>query len=196
MIEQYLRQHYQHYFANTLAKLSSRVMTANVMTLLACLSGISIAPLLYLHDSKSALIMLVLTGLFDTLDGTIARFKQQSSIIGTVFDIVSDRIVEFSIILGLFLYAPAQRALVSLVMLGSIMLCLTCFLVVGIFSDNNTEKGFHYSPGLIERFEAFLFFAAMILWPHAFNGLGWALSCLVLWTALHHIMQFIRAHKN
>lgn len=69
-----------------------------------------------------------------------------------------DRVVEFVVVLALWFVAPQQRGLWCLLMLGSMLLCITSFLVVGIFSENQSQKSFHYSSGLMERAEAFSFF--------------------------------------
>jgi phosphatidylglycerophosphate synthase len=137
-----------------------------------------------------AVLCLALSGFLDTLDGSIARHTQRASPKGAALDIISDRVVEFVIILSLFLIDPASRALPSLFMLGSVLICITSFLIVGIFTQNESQKSFHYSPGLMERAEAFIFFAAMILFPLAFPVLSALFSLLVAITALIHIFQF------
>jgi hypothetical protein len=78
----------------------------------------------------------------------------------------------------------------SLLMLGSILICVTSFLVVGIFLENTSQKSFYYSPGLIERAEAFLFFVLMILFSKAFSILAVIFSILVFLTAALRLYQF------
>lgn len=46
---------------------------------------------------------------------------------GTILDIIFDRIVEFAIIFGLFTVDPVHRAGIALFMLGSILICVTSF---------------------------------------------------------------------
>ena len=75
-------------------------------------------------------------------------------------------------------------------MLGSILLCVTSFLVVGIFSENSSKKGFYYSPGLIERLEAFIFFICMLVLPMYFEALSIIFTILVVMTTVIRVMQF------
>lgn len=75
-------------------------------------------------------------------------------------------------------------------MLTSILLCVTSFLVVGIFTEKQTEKSFYYSPGLIERGEAFFFFILMILFPSYFVLLSSLFILLVLLTTAIRVVQF------
>ncbi|WP_235603081.1 hypothetical protein [Piscirickettsia litoralis] len=47
----------------------------------------------------------------------------------------------------------------------------------------------------MERFEAFVFFIVMIVWPAGFTGLAIAYSVLVLLTAMIRIGQFMYFHR-
>ena len=194
MIDSYFRKNYQDYFVEPLAKkLAGHKVSPQVVTAIAFACGIATIPLLYCHTIIWAVSMLLCSGYCDTLDGSIARCNRQATAHGAVFDIVSDRVVEFSIILGLYLYSPETRALETLLMLGSILICVTSFLVVGIFTPNDSEKSFHYSPGIMERAEAFCFFLAMMLFEGAFSYLAIAFTLLVALTALIRIYQFSTA---
>ncbi|NGX38880.1 MAG: Inner membrane protein YnjF [Chlamydiae bacterium] len=168
----------------------------SVLTLSALFLGLLIPFFLWAHLPLLAFALLAASGFLDTLDGSLARFTEKTSDKGAALDITSDRLVEFAVILGLFLIEPEQRGLLSLLMLGSILFCITTFLVVGIFSQNETEKSFFYSPGIIERTEAFAFFSAMILFPKGFFILSLLFSALVSLTALIRIKQFLMEEKS
>ncbi|EKD54850.1 MAG: phosphatidoglycerophosphate synthase [uncultured bacterium] len=194
MLETYVRPIYQNYFADPIAKKIS--LLPQKITYLACLTGILVMPALFFDFTKLALILMILSGFLDTLDGTVARITDKTSSLGSILDIISDRIVEFSIMMGLFLVDPTHRAIAILMMLGSCYLCVTIFLVIGIFTPNQSVKGFHYSPGFIERAEAFIFFGAMIIAPHYFYLLAYLFVSLVLLTCYLHIKQFISHTKQ
>ncbi|GAB4391596.1 MAG: CDP-alcohol phosphatidyltransferase family protein [Gammaproteobacteria bacterium] len=196
MIEAYIRPTYQRLLVTPCAHRLHNKLSANQATIAATISGILVIPLLLLHLPWAAAITLLLSGYFDTLDGTLARLHNNSTPLGTMLDITSDRIVEASIVIGLYLVAPAQRAGLSLFMLTSILICVTTFLVAGIFAENSSNKSFHYSPGLIERPEAFAFFIAMMLLPHYFTPLAIMFSLLVLFTAYWRVHQFYTAHAK
>lgn len=162
------------------------------LTFLGLLFGLLIPFSLSFGLSSVAILFLALSGLFDILDGAVARYKNLSTEQGAVLDITCDRIVEFLVVLGLFLVDPVERGLLSLLMLGSILFCITTFLVVGIFSQNTTEKSFYYSPGLIERPEAFAFFALMMAFPKGFTILASLFTGLVILTGIIRVYQFFR----
>lgn len=194
MLETYLRPHYQKFLVDPLAARLQcyRFLSPQWITLYACVLGVFAALLLWQQHQWIACFVLLLSGYLDTLDGTLARMTQMSSAEGAVFDIVGDRVVEFAVILGLFSVEPAVRALPVLWMLGSVLICVSSFLVVGIFVEKEGQKSFYYSAGLIERAEAFLFFAAMMLLPEWFVGLAWVFSGLVLLTAALRVFQFCK----
>ncbi len=188
MIDSYFRSPFQKLLIDPIARKLVRV-PANIVTSISCLLGIAVIPLLAFGLPIAAASALILSGYLDILDGTIARLRRESSPWGTVLDICADRVVESAVVIGLFLVAP-DRALFCLLMLTSILLCISSFLVVGIFSENDSADSFHYSPGLIERSEAFLFFLGMILLPSIFAPLATAFIGLVTLTALIRIRQF------
>lgn len=133
--------------------------------------------------------MLLLSGYFDILDGSVARLQGSSSSFGTILDILSDRFVESFIIIAIFIN-QLDIAWVGLLMMMSIIVCISSFLLVGIFSQKESSKSFYYSPGLIERAETFIFFIVMILFPNMVLILGLIYTLLVLWTTLYRCYEF------
>lgn len=191
MIEKALRGTYQTFFVDIIARKIR--CSPYYMTLLAVLSGIFCAISIAGGQKGVAIILLCLSGFFDTLDGTVARLHNQTSPLGSVLDIVSDRFVEWLVLFGLYCYAP-DRAILVILMLGTVLVCVSSFLVVGIFSENNSDKSFHYSPGIIERPEAFIFFILMIAQEQYFRPLALAFTTLVWLTTLIRLYQF--AHSD
>jgi archaetidylinositol phosphate synthase len=191
MIDSHLRTFYQKVMIDPFLPLFS-YLSPSTVTFFAVIAGISVLPLLAIKWIMAAFVMLLFSGFLDTLDGSIARFKNKATPFGAAFDIIGDRMVEFSVILGLYFYQPEERSLNCLLMLGSILLCITSFLVVGIFTQNQSEKSFHYSPGIIERAEAFIFFSIMILFPSLFTITSYLFMTLVLLTTLIRLYQFKR----
>lgn len=192
MIDSKLRKTYDFYLINPLLKKfpGMQRISPNLITMLALVFGIAILPLLSFHHNRFAALTLICSGFLDTLDGYVARLRDLISPKGAVFDITSDRLIEFTVILGLYLQEPDTRGLLCLIMMGSILICITSFLVVGIFSANTSEKSFHYSSGIMERTEAFCFFIALILAPNFFKILSILFSVLVFFTAFQRIFQF------
>ena len=192
MIEKFLRPAYQTLLVEPLAKHLPVAVTPDHITLLSLVTGLLAGVAIAFACPVLALLLLLLSGYCDTLDGTLARQRGQSSKRGAMLDIIGDRLVEFAVIAGLYAFAPAERAGLCLWMLGSVLICVTTFLVAGIFTANDGQKSFHYSDGLMERLEAFAFFIAMMLFPSAFPVLAVLFITLVMWTALVRSWQMYR----
>ena len=174
------------------SKLASTKFSPAIFTLAALAAGLLTIPALAFGSPLVAVFFLLLSGYFDVLDGSYARLTGKVTPQGAVLDIISDRIVEFAVIAGLALVEPSSRLPYCFLMLGSCYLCVTSFLVVGIFSANNSHKSFHYSPGIMERTEAFILFTAMILFPNTFTTLSLLFTALVTLTAISRILEFAK----
>lgn len=192
MIDSHFRTFYQSLLVDPLIVRRPEIkkIPPHFLTLFGCFLGILVLPLLAYGMTSLALFCILLSGYLDTLDGTIARISHRASPLGAVLDIFCDRIVEFSIILGLYFADPESRGTLSLFMLGSVLMCVTSFLAVGIFVKNKSNKSFHYSPGLIERGEAFSFFILMVLFPSFFPALSLTFSAFVFLSSLIRIYEF------
>jgi archaetidylinositol phosphate synthase len=169
-------------------------ISSNKLTLLGVIFGFLCMIALSLKLTWLAFAFLLLAGLADSIDGSLARHQKTQTSAGSILDILSDRIVEAFIVLGLFFYAMStERAVMCLLMLSSILICVSAFLVTAIFNQPSTrahhDKGFAYHAGLIERAEAFIFFGLMILLPNHFLSLSIILTTLVLVTSVLHVVK-------
>jgi phosphatidylglycerophosphate synthase len=192
MLEQTIRPYFQRMtvdpFVNRLAQ--HRHISPNLITIASCLLGFAIIPLMYFVSGKIALIALLLSGYLDIVDGSYARVTQKSSDFGCVLDILCDRIVELCVLIGFYLCYWQHHGFLIMMMLGMCFLCVTSFLVVGILSENNSDKSFHYSPGLIERAEAFIIWGLMMIMPNYFVFLGILFCILVAVTIAIRLYEF------
>lgn len=194
MLENYLRPAFSKYFVDGVVNhlASKATLLPQQITFLAGLSGIGACVALMGQSPLLACGLLLFSGYCDILDGELARKMGCVTSSGAVLDIAIDRLVEFAAVLGLYWLEPESRGFICILMLGSILCCVTSFLVVGIFSANSSEKSFHYSKGLIERFEAFVFFILMILFPEQFRLLGAVFVILVFLTTIIRITEFMQ----
>ena len=190
MIEQTLRPLAQRLFFSPLAALLAPHISPNQMTLLSCILGICVIPAYYYFGAWCGTLALLLSGIADVLDGSIARKRGESSPVGGIYDILSDRVVESAAIIALYVAIP-DSGIICLFMLSSILLCITSFLLSGIHTPKDGKKSFYYSPGFMERAEAFTFFIAIMWLPNWFIGLGLLFTALVLWTTYVRMKELI-----
>ncbi len=195
MIESSLRPAFQRIFVKPALSLGGRYLSANGITICALIVGLIAAGFLSMDYSYLDVVLLLLSGYLDILDGSVARLQNNSTAFGTVLDILSDRLVESSIVIALFLRDPSL-GLICLLMSMSMLMCISSFLLVGIFSDKQSEKSFHYSSGLMERAESFIFFILMMLLPDYVLILGVVFTVLVWWTMIFRAYQFYQYQQE
>ncbi len=168
-----------------------RHLPANAITIASLITGFISACFLSAEFNFMAVLLLLVSGYLDILDGSVARIQNNSTHFGTVLDIISDRLVESFIVIALFMRDP-NLAFICLLMMMSMLVCVSSFLLVGIFSEKQSEKSFYYSPGLMERAEAFIFFIAMIIFNQFAMIIGIVFTLLVLWTTGVRVYQFYK----
>ena len=193
MLELHLRPLYQRIFVHPVAKQLAKKCTPNSVSLASLFIGVAAAPAIAMGAPWTAVILLLISGYLDTLDGTIARMTDNCTDFGTMLDITCDRIVEIAIMIGLFAYAPDERGWFCIAMLGSVLIVVTTFLTAGMFMPNESEKTFNYTPALMERPEAFTFFILMMFIPEYFSWFAYLFIVLVLYTAALRMVQVKKA---
>lgn len=73
------------------------------------------------------------------LDGSLARLQNLVHL-GTMLDILSDHFVESFIIIAIFINQP--QIWFGLLMIISIIVCISSFLLVGVFKSKRINKEF------------------------------------------------------
>ena len=163
-------------------------LTPNNVTILALLLGIATSIFLYFDMQIIAVILLWVSGYLDAVDGAMARRSNSSSSFGTLLDIVSDRIVEVSIVLVLGLkFVDVRYNLIVLTV--CILMSMTIFLTVGALSEKKGVKSFYYQAGVAERSEGFIFFSLMILIPSYLGIITNIFSILIIITAIQRFLE-------
>lgn len=94
--------------ARGLNRLSGGRLHPDVVTVLGLLAHLPIAWLIAVQTNILAAILLVIFGLFDTLDGQLARLQKRASAAGMLLDASTDRMKE------VLLYSGAAYAFVQL----------------------------------------------------------------------------------
>ena len=163
-------------------------LTPNNVTILALLLGVSTSIFLYFDMQIIAVTLLWVSGYLDAVDGAMARRTNSSSSFGTLLDIVSDRIVEVSIVLVLGLkFVDVRYNLIVLTV--CILMSMTIFLTVGALSEKKGVKSFYYQAGVAERSEGFIFFSLMILIPSYLGIITNIFSILIIITAIQRFLE-------
>lgn len=141
------------------------------------------------------ILLLWLSGLFDVLDGTVARLTKKSSKIGAYMDLIFDRMVEASVILAFYFLLP-EYALAYLLFFVAVLFNFTTFIVAGALFDNNGKKSMHYDVGIAERTETFIVFTLMILFNQYLSIILMSFNAIVFITGAIRFVKIIRNAKS
>lgn len=162
-------------------------LSANQVTYIAFVIGLSTGPLIYFEYPFWAVFALWLSGFLDAVDGSMARLTKTSPW-GTVLDVSFDRLVEISAILGLaFRFPDVMWALLLLSV--SIIYSMTIFLTVGAVSEKQGMKSFYYQAGVAERTEGFILFSLMMIFTDYLLVLTLLFFAVELFTGLQRLFE-------
>ena len=169
--------------------------TPNQITVTAGVIGVVAAGFVVLSMPWVAFGLLWLSGLLDVVDGSMARLSQKASPIGTLLDILLDRVVEIAVLLALIHRRPDTAVWVAVV-LGAVVLSMTVFLTVAALIENAGEKTFHYQAGLAERTEGFVMLSCCILFGTLQHIFLIIFAAIIAWTAAQRFIQVVRWFKG
>jgi CDP-diacylglycerol---glycerol-3-phosphate 3-phosphatidyltransferase len=102
----------------------------NVLTFLGLVINIVAAAFLAVGRFRTAGLVIIFAGLFDMVDGRVARATNQVTRFGGFFDSVLDRYSDLALLVGLLVYygtinRPAYVVLTAVVMTASVMISYT-----------------------------------------------------------------------
>lgn len=195
MIDTKLRKKFQPIF-NKLGNVLIRLkFSPNVITIIALILGIMAALFLACDYRSIAFILLWLSGLFDVLDGTVARLLKISSNSGAYMDLIFDRMVEAFIILGFYHLFP-EYAFTYLVFFTAVLFNFTTFIAAGALFKNTSSKSMFYDVGIAERTETFLVFTAMIIFTNHIEVILMSFNIIVFLTGIIRFYRITEFEKN
>lgn len=118
-----LVQAYYSFLERYLKHLPNSGISANFITVAALLFSVIAAYFLSLGSFIAGAAFLMVAAFLDTMDGSIARLKGQTSLYGALLDSTLDRYSEFFVFFGLLIYFRNDWIFffLMLAMLGSVM---------------------------------------------------------------------------
>ena len=165
---------------------ASRV-TPNVLTVVGLLLNLVTGGVLALGHLSIGGALLLVAGIFDTLDGALARVTDKASAFGAFFDSTLDRIAEAGIGLGLLLYYSSHHnasatTLLYLVIVGSLIISYARARAEGLHVECKV--------GLMARPERVIALAIGLLLGPAITPWALALLAITTWgTVLQRIVH-------
>ena len=161
-------------------------ITADVLTATGLLSATGTAVLVATGHLHWAVIMLIITGLHDLLDGPVAKAAGTASVRGAFFDSVTDRVADAVLMLGASWYL-LNRGEGHLALLPMAILAVTA--LVSYERAKAESLGLQAKGGLMERGERMFVFGVGCLDAAIFVPILWALLILISFTAIARFVK-------
>lgn len=180
---------------SVLAKITVKCgISANSVSLAGVFIGFIAAFLIVNYYFQLAALLILLSRIFDGLDGAVARATQVTDQ-GGFLDISFDFLFYAAIPLAFAIANPAVNALPAATLLAAFIGTGSTFLAFaviaekrGMHSSNLPDKSFYFLGGLTEATETIAVFVAMCVWPAYFAVLAYgfaALCCITIATRIY-----------
>jgi phosphatidylglycerophosphate synthase len=157
---------------------------ANALTFTALAFGWLAAAAIALQRPLTGAALILVSRLFDGLDGAVARQTLPTDR-GGFLDISLDFLFYAAIPLAFAIADPGRNALAAAALLAAFVGTGTSFLAFavlaakrGLTSVSYPNKSFYFLGGLTEATETLTFFMAMCLWPAQFPLLAGAFAAM------------------
>jgi CDP-diacylglycerol---glycerol-3-phosphate 3-phosphatidyltransferase len=160
----------------------------NTMTLLGLAGNVVGAVLIALGYMTIGGIIVLIMGLLDTLDGTMARLRGMPSDFGAFVDSVTDRYSELIIFGGLLYFYSQKGDWLSVI---AIYMAAAGSVLVSYVRARAAALGMDTKVGTLSRFERYLVLAPSLILNIPMVGV-WIIAILANITALQRILDVRR----
>ncbi|TET42441.1 MAG: CDP-alcohol phosphatidyltransferase family protein [Dehalococcoidia bacterium] len=170
--------------------LSKSGITPNALTFINLALNIIAAYVIATGHFLLGGVLVLVAGLFDLLDGALARFTKQTTRFGAILDSVVDRISEAAILCGLLIwYIPQEEASLEIVL---ILIVLIGSFLVSYIRARAEGLGWQCQVGLFTRTERVIVLAIGLL----VNQIFIALCVLVVFVFITVVQRLVYLWKQ
>ncbi|MBI4234571.1 MAG: CDP-alcohol phosphatidyltransferase family protein [Chloroflexi bacterium] len=186
----YLRRLLARFFEEPAARLLHRMgLSPNAVTLLGLVLSGGAAYLASTGRFLPAGLVLLASGVFDFLDGAVARLSGRATAFGALLDSVADRVAEAGVFLGLLVFYLERGAVVPS------LLCYLAFagsVLVSYVRARSEGVGIPGAAGIMTRPERVVVLAVGLLAKQVPIALG-IIAALALFTSLQRMYHSWRS---
>ncbi len=172
---------------NSIVRLLVRLrITPNVLTFVGFLVSLAVAfAFAYSEegDFTKAGFLLILAGLFDMVDGLVARATQKTSKFGAFFDSIMDRYSDLTLYLGLVIHYGRHDRMTYVVLVGIVMMASVLISYARARAECIIPK---CKVGFMERPERIVLLLIGSFW--AMEPVLWVIAVIGNWTVVHRIL--------
>lgn len=166
-------------------------VSADAITIVGILMAAGAAVAIGTGSLRFGLLMLILTGVPDALDGAVAKASGTSSARGAYFDSVSDRFTDALLFGGVAWHLASQRPGSRIMMLPVALMAVA--MLVSYQRAKAESLGFEAKGGLMERAERFIVLGFGLLFSELLVGVLWVMFVL---TAITAVQRFVKVWRQ
>lgn len=185
--------HYIDPAARVFAKMG---LTPNQLTFISLLLGIASAALYGLQHAWLAAAFLLLSGLFDFIDGGVARINNKASSFGAAIDWIIDKYVDCLVLLGIGLGGLGDMRIVAIAVFGSMINTFIKPVTYAEIGFDRKEDGKIKDPlegvGIFGRPETAITLIVLSL----FNQLYWAVVIVAIMTNFSALQRIVYLYTH
>jgi CDP-diacylglycerol--glycerol-3-phosphate 3-phosphatidyltransferase len=188
-----IRRNLAHRITDPIVEILSRSgITPNALTFINLALNIVAAYVIATGHFIIGGVLVLVAGLFDLLDGALARFTKQTTKFGAILDSVADRISEAAILCGLLIwYIPQEGASLEIVL---IFVVLVGSFLVSYIRARGEGLGWQCQVGLFTRAERVIVLAIGLLINQIFIVLC-VLVIFVFFTVVQRLVYLWKQSK-
>ena len=183
-----MRNRFKHLLDPVAAFLNRIGLTPNIMTLMGLIGNGVGAYFLYRGQMTVGGLIVLAMGVFDALDGTMARLRNESGVYGAFIDSVTDRYSELLIIGGLILYFSGEGNSLAIALSYS---AAAGSVLVSYVRARAQSLGYEAKVGTFTRFERYLVLAPSLVFHIPLVGVA-VIALGANLTALQRIIHIRR----
>jgi CDP-diacylglycerol--glycerol-3-phosphate 3-phosphatidyltransferase len=174
--------------------LSKSGVTPNALTFINLVLNIVAAYVIATSHFRLGGVLILVSGLFDLLDGALARFTRQTTKFGAILDSVTDRISEAAIFCGLLIWYIPQGANLEIVL---IFVVLIGSFLVSYIRARAEGVGWQCQVGLFTRAERVIVLAIGLLINQIFiHSIFIALCVMAVFVFITVVQRLIYLRKQ
>ena len=168
-------------------------VTPNALTWFGLLLSFGAAALIALKQPFAAGFVVLVSGLFDMLDGALARYTGKSTRFGAILDSTLDRLGEAAVLLGLLIFFVRDMAAPGILVVG---FTLPGALMVSYLRARTEAAGLVGEAGLFTRTERVIILALGLLLSGVDYALITSLGIIAFFSYLTIAQRLLHAWKQ
>ncbi|HEY81954.1 MAG TPA: CDP-alcohol phosphatidyltransferase family protein [Dehalococcoidia bacterium] len=175
-----IRENASHYLTQPVVRLLTRTaITPNALTWLGFLISLGAAALIITGHLFAAGFVVLVAGLFDMLDGALARHISRTTRFGAILDSTLDRITEAVLLLSILVLYAREPSTIGIILVG---IALPGSLLVSYIRARAEAAGLECKVGLFTRAERVIILALGLLLSQMGYALLIALGIIALFS--------------